>query len=162
VFSAFYCSTAISSVSALSMYTFSAIFSKFGVVVLVGGLGCTSYILLLSPVTHDVHLHVGLLRCERLFLNLFREVVSIGIPVYWFFLAIFSVSSLSMNTFTAILLDLMVNVELHGVLLRHIGLVLDDDDGAGVGCPRRQRSVSARQAPRTCPWQPTRFSSSQS
>ena len=80
VFSAFYCSTAISSVSALSMYTFSAIFSKFGVVVLVGGLGCTSYILLLSPVTHDVHLHVGLLRCERLFLNLFREVVSIGNP----------------------------------------------------------------------------------
>ena len=71
-----------------------------------------------------------------------------------------SVLSLTRNSFTAIFLDLLANVELHGVLLRHVGLVLDDDGGAGVECRRRQRSASARQAPLTCPWQPPRQSCS--
>ena len=42
--------------------------------------------------------------------------------------SISSVLSLTRNSFTAIFLDLLVNDELHGVLLRHVGLVLDDDD----------------------------------
>ena len=33
-----------------------------------------------------------------------------------------------MNSFTAICVELLVNVELHGVLLRHVWLVLDDDE----------------------------------
>ena len=74
--------------------------------------------------------------------------------------SISSVLVLSINSFTAIFLDLLVNGELHGDLLRLVGLVLDDDDGAGVECRRRQLSASARRAPRTCPWQPTRQSCS--
>ena len=44
-----------------------------------------------------------------------------------------SVSALSMNTSTAIFLDLLVDDELHGDLLRLGGLVLDDEDDAGLG-----------------------------
>ena len=58
----------------------------------------------------------------------------LAFPAYWFFLSIFSVSALSMNTFTAIFSDLLVIGELHGDLLRLGGLVLADDDDAGVEC----------------------------
>ena len=44
-----------------------------------------------------------------------------------------SLSSLDEH-FTAIFLDLLVNGELHGDLLRLGGLVLADDDDAGVEC----------------------------
>ena len=81
-------------------------------------------------------------------------------PAYWFFSSISSVSALSMNTFTAIFLDSLANGELHGDLLRLGGLVLDDDDDAGVECRRRQLSASARPALRTCPLQPPRQSCS--
>ena len=38
-----------------------------------------------------------------------------------------------MNTSTAICVDLLVNVELHGVLLRHVGLVLGSLEGGEGG-----------------------------
>jgi hypothetical protein len=50
-----------------------------------------------------------------------------------FLALISSVSAPSMNTFTAIFLDLLVSDELHGDLLGLGGLVLDDDDGDLVG-----------------------------
>ena len=67
-------------------------------------------------------------------------------PAYWFFLSIFSVSALSMNTFTAICVDLLDNDELLGDLLRLGELVLDGDDEAVLECRRRQLSASVRRA----------------
>ena len=55
-------------------------------------------------------------------------------------LLISSVLSLTRNSFTAIFLKLLDNDKLHGVLLRHVGLVLDDDDDAGGECRCRQRN----------------------
>ena len=49
-------------------------------------------------------------------------------PAYWYLASVSSVSALSMNTSTAICVELLGNVELHSVLLRHVGLVLDEDD----------------------------------
>jgi hypothetical protein len=60
-----------------------------------------------------------------------------ALPAFCFYTLISSVSALTMNTFTAIFLDLLSHDELLGVL------VLDDDD-AGVECRRRQRSASTR------------------
>jgi hypothetical protein len=65
-------------------------------------------------------------------------------PAFCFSASIASVLALLMNTFTAIFLDLLSNGKFHGNLLRLVGLVLDDDDDAGVVCRRRQRSASAR------------------
>ena len=77
-------------------------------------------------------------------------------PAYWFFLSIFSVTALSMNTLTAIFSDLLVIGELHNDLLRLGGHVLAGDDGAVVKCRCLQLSASVRRAPRTSPIQPTR------
>ena len=51
-----------------------------------------------------------------------------------------------MNTLTAIFLDLLSNGELHSDLLRLGGLVLDDDDEAGLECRRLQPSAFVRRA----------------
>jgi hypothetical protein len=64
------------------------------------------------------------------------------VPSYFFFTSIYSISTLSMNTLTAIFLDLLSNGELHGNLLRLGGLVLGDDDEAGLECRRLQPSAS--------------------
>jgi hypothetical protein len=82
----------------------------------------------------------------------------LAFPAYWFFLSIFSVTALSMNTLTAIFSDLLVIGELHSDLLRLGGLVLADDDGAVVECCCLQLSASVCRAPRTSPMQPTRQS----
>jgi hypothetical protein len=60
--------------------------------------------------------------------------------------SISSVLALTMNSLTAIFLDLLSNGELHGDLLRFGGLVLDDDNEAGLECRRLQPSASVRRA----------------
>ena len=61
-----------------------------------------------------------------------------------FLASISSVSVLSMNTSTAICVDLLDNDELLGDLLRLGGLVLDGDDEAVLECRHRQPSASVR------------------
>jgi hypothetical protein len=65
-------------------------------------------------------------------------------PAYWFFLSIFSVAALSMNTLTAIFSDLLVIGELRSDLLRLGGHVLAGDDGAVVKCRCLHLSTSVR------------------
>ena len=107
-------------------------------------------------------------------------------PAICFFTSVSLVLALSPNTFTAIFLDsawlfltflsmfwsglsvgvscfLLIHVDLLSLSLydeHRDSLVLDDDDDAGVEYRRRQRSASDHRAPRTCPLQPPRQSSS--
>jgi hypothetical protein len=112
---------------------------------------------LLNPCSLSNHLHVGLLRHGVVVLDVLGGGEG-GVQRSAIHVKLLSLVP-SLHHYRD-LLRLCVECELHGNLLRLVGLVLDDDEGAGVECRRRRRSASARRAPQTCPWQPTRQSCS--
>ena len=74
----------------------------------------------------------GAIGCQLVPVNLHDEPLGSVVFEEVLSASISSVLALTMNSFTAIFLDLLDNDERHGDLLRLGGLVLDDDDDAGL------------------------------